>query len=364
MDQLTSHLNFLDTAFYGNSIKIWIFSLVLIVLTYFVLRIFIRFFSGRLSKMAPKTKTKVDDIFLMLIERMTSIMLIVFSVFVGSLLLEIKPSINSLLTSAVILTFLFQAAVWGTTLISYFIEQYVNYKMEHDAAAATTVSALGFLGKIVLYSALLLVALDNLGFNITTLVAGLGVGGIAVALALENILGDLFASLSIVLDKPFVVGDFIIVNEYLGAVEHVGLKTTRIRSLSGEQLIFSNTDLLKSRIRNYKRMEERRVVFGIGVIYQTEQEQLAKIPGYIRKIIEEQKKIRFDRAHFKEYGNFSLNFEIVYWVLSSDYNVYMDIQQAINLAIFKKFAEEGIEFAYPTQTLILNQDADKMPNRT
>jgi small-conductance mechanosensitive channel len=205
--------------------------------------------------------------------------------------------------------------------------------------------------RLAVWSLVLLLALDNLGFNITALLAGMGIGGIAVALAAQNILGDLFASLSIVLDKPFVVGDFIVVGEQLGTVEYIGLKTTRIRSLGGEQIVFSNTDLLGSRIRNYKRMQERRVVFGFGVVYQTPHEKLQTIPGMVREIIGKLDRARFDRAHFKEYGDSSLNFEVVYYVLSADYNVYMDIQQAINLELFRRFQEDGIDFAYPTRTL-------------
>ena len=198
-----------------------------------------------------------------------------------------------------------------------------------------------------------MIALDNLGVNVSALIAGLGVGGIAVALAVQNILGDLFASFSIVLDKPFVIGDFIIVENFLGTIEHIGLKTTRVRSLSGEQLIFSNTDLLKSRIRNYKRMYERRIVFSIGVVYQTSHEKLTKIPNIIKHIINQQEQTRFDRAHFKEYGPYALNFEIVYWIENPDYNIYMEIQQAINLKIFQQFESEGIEFAYPSQSLYI-----------
>jgi len=203
---------------------------------------------------------------------------------------------------------------------------------------------------------ILLLALDNMGVDITALIAGLGIGGIAVALALQNVLGDLFASLSIVLDKPFVIGDFIIVDDLLGTVERIGLKTTRVRSLYGEQLVFSNSDLLNSRIRNYKRMFERRILFSIGVTYQTPHEKLATIPGIIREVIESQEQVRFDRAHFKEYGDSALKFEIVYYVLVPDYNTHMDIQQAINLAIVRRFEEEKIEFAFPTQTLYLKPE--------
>jgi len=183
---------------------------------------------------------------------------------------------------------------------------------------------------------------------------------VAVALALQNVLGDVFASLSIVLDKPFVLGDFLIMGEYVGSVENIGLKTTRIRSLSGEQLVFSNNDLLNSRIRNYGRLLERRILFTIGVTYQTPREQVVQIPEMIRKAVEDQERARFDRSHFKSYGDFALIFETVYFVLGPEYNLYMDIQQAINLSIHAQFEEEGIEFAYPTQTLLLvkaNEDA-------
>ncbi|MEO0578147.1 MAG: mechanosensitive ion channel family protein, partial [Pseudomonadota bacterium] len=193
--------------------------------------------------------------------------------------------------------------------------------------------------------------LSNLGVNITALVAGLGVGGIAIALAAQNILGDLFASLSIILDKPFVVGDFLAVDSYLGSVERVGIKTTRLRSLSGEQLVFSNNDLLGSRVRNYGRLHERRIVFSIGVTYETTPAKLKAIPTILREAVEAEQDVRFDRAHFKSYGDFALIFEIVYYVLVADYNRYMDIQQSINFALFERLAEEGVAFAYPTQTV-------------
>jgi small-conductance mechanosensitive channel len=167
------------------------------------------------------------------------------------------------------------------------------------------------------------------------------------------VLGDLFASLSIVLDRPFVIGDFIIVDDMVGTVEYVGLKTTRVQSLSGEQIVFANADLLNSRIRNFKRMYQRRIVFTLGVTYQTPRAQLEQIPSIIRAAVERQENARFDRSHFLSYGDFSLNFETVYHVLVPDYNVYMDIQQAINLEIHREFEAAGIEFAYPTQTLFM-----------
>ena len=349
-------MEFLDYIFYDNSVKQWIIAVLVLVVSFIVIKIIIAFIKKHLERISQKTVTQLDDVILILFQKITMISIIIIALLIGSLFLSLDDFISKMIIHVLIIVLLIQAAIWGNALITFYIDAYVRTKKEKDAAAVTTVSALGFISKLVLYTGLVIIALDNLGFNITTLVAGLGVGGIAIALAVQNVLGDLFASLSIVLDKPFVIGDFIIVNEYMGTVEHVGLKTTRIRSLSGEQLVFSNNDLLSSRIRNYKRMSERRVVFGLGVIYQTTSEQLEKIPTYIHEIIEKQNNVRFDRAHFKGFGNFSLDFEVVYWVKSADYNTYMDIQQAINIAIFNRFAQEKIEFAYPTQTLFVEKN--------
>jgi small-conductance mechanosensitive channel len=276
---------------------------------------------------------------------------LITAVYAGTLQLTLPRTAGATIVKIFFIGLLLQIARLGSHAIKFLLDRYRRQEIEKNAEAVTTLSSVAFLLRILLWVILFLVALDNFGVNVTTLIAGLGVGGIAMALAVQNILGDLFASFSIVLDKPFVIGDFIIVGDYLGTVEYVGLKTTRIRSLSGEQLIFSNTDLLSSRIRNFKRMYERRVVFSIGVLYQTPVEQVEKIPSMIRDIIEHQNQVRFDRAHFKEYGEYSLNFEVVYWIQNPDYNVYMDIQQAINIALYKRFDKAGIEFAYPTQTL-------------
>lgn len=343
----------LDQEFLKNPLSDWLIAIGIAVISFIVLEILKSFIKSKLSQVAKRTKTDIDDLIVDVLKRTKIIFFLVASVYIASFYLVLPKFIAAILYSAFILTLLLQGGIWGIGLINFITNRYKKDKLIEDAASATTFSALGFLGKIVLWSAILLLALDNLGFNITTLVAGLGISGIAIALAIQNILGDLFASLSIVLDKPFVLGDFIIVDNHMGSVEHIGLKTTRIRSLSGEQLIFSNNDLLQSRIRNFKRMAERRVVFALGVTYQTPTEKLKKIPGIIREMIEAQEQARFDRAHFKDFGNFSLNFEIVYWISSPDYVQYMDTQQKLNLLIYERFAEEGIEFAYPTQTLFL-----------
>ena len=202
--------------------------------------------------------------------------------------------------------------------------------------------------------------IDNLGYNVTTLIAGLGVGGIAIALAAQAVLADLFSYFVIFFDKPFQIGDFVVVDDKSGTIEYIGIKTTRIKTLNGEQLICSNKDLTDSRIHNYKRMEQRRIVFPLRITYQTNHKILSEIPGLVKKIIEAQQGVTFDRGHFSGYGDYSLNFEFVFYVLSSDYEVYMDKQQAIFLSIYAAFREKDIKFAIPTQNLFLkNETANK-----
>jgi small-conductance mechanosensitive channel len=247
---------------------------------------------------------------------------------------------------------LLQGAIWGQRAIVAWIRYSLEARRD-DASAATTLSVVGFIAKVVLWSVAVLMVLANLGFNVTGLVAGLGIGGVAVALAVQSIVGDLFASLVIAMDKPFALGDFIVVGDVKGTVDRLGIKTTRIRSVSGEEISMPNGMLLSSSIRNFKRMTERRIEFRFGVLYQTTPGQLERIPVIVREIIGTRPDARFDRAHFLSYGDSSLDFEVVYYVLSPDHNCYMDVQHAINVGIFRRFAEAGIEFAYPTRTLYM-----------
>jgi small-conductance mechanosensitive channel len=302
-----------------------------------------------------RTRNRADDLLLALVRATKIWFLAAIALRAGGQMVVWPAAGSRTLHVLTIAAVVVQVAIWGNLIIKYLLDRHMRLGQAGDehAEANPAVGAIGFVLRLVLWSFLLLLGLDNLGVDITALVAGLGVGGVAVALAVQNILGDLFASLSIVFDKPFEPGDFIIVGELLGTVERVGLKTTRVRSLHGEQIVISNTDLLSSRIRNYKRMEERRIVFAVGVTYDTPREKLAGIPGLIRGVIEELPEVRFDRAHFRAFGAFSLDFEIVYYVLNADYNRYMDLQQAINLGIVEAFAQEAIEFAFPTQTLHL-----------
>lgn len=335
-------------------------ALLLAILAYLFLRLAARVILTRLAKFAPSTETDWDDIVTTALQRTKGWSLLVFAAFLGGITLTLPEGVLTVLASAAAIALFLQLGFWVNAGITAWMKSYEKRRAQEDVSAVMSMSVLTIVAKLVLWSMVLLLSLDNVGVDVTALVAGLGIGGVAVALAAQNVLGDLFASLSIVLDKPFVLGDFLIVGDHLGAVEKIGLKTTRVRSLSGEQLIFSNNDLLTSRIRNYGRMFERRVVFKIGVTYQTPRDKLKSIPGIIREAVEAlgEDTVRFDRSHFQSYGDFALSFETVYYVLDPDYNLYMDCQQSINLRIHERFEAEGIEFAYPTQTLFLAREGE------
>lgn len=281
-----------------------------------------------------------------------------FMLWVGLLAAVSQLTVNSRqekwLNYAWIIILVSQIAFWANRIVTIAVERAFERQRTTNPAAATHLMLAGLVARIILWSVAVLVTLDNLGFNITTLMASLGIGGIAVALAVQNILGDVFSSVSIALDKPFVIGDFIVVDSYMGTVEYVGMKTTRLRSLGGEQIIISNNELLKNRIRNFKRMQERRVLFEFGVTYETPIEQIRALPGLLREIISSPElQTRFDRGHFKGYGDSALLFEVVYYVLDPDFNKYMDIQQTINLALLESLAARGVSFAYPVRMLRL-----------
>ena len=349
-------IDFLQFNIAGNTLQAWLIATAITAIVFVLAEVVRGLMIRQLNRLAKSNETALGTIILAVVKRTKWLFIFILALYVGTVVIEITAGIRSIINTVVIVALLLQAGMWGSAVLRVVSEQYRQQQMDKDPASVTTLNVLNFIGKIVLWSLVLLLVLDNLGVNITALVAGLGVGGIAVALAVQTILGDLFASLSIVLDKPFVVGDFLIVDDLLGSVEYVGLKTTRLRSLSGEQLVFSNSDLLSSRIRNYGRMYQRRVVFNLGVTYQTPRDKLIKIPEIVRAAIEQQDKTRFDRSHFKEYGDFALAFESVYYVQGPDYNEYMDIQQAVNLQIHEQFEQQGIEFAYPTQTLFVQKN--------
>jgi small-conductance mechanosensitive channel len=279
--------------------------------------------------------------------------LVIVGLYAGASLLALPERTQVFISRAAIAAVLVQCAIWGDHALRAWLAG-TRAQQAGDPDRVTSATAVAFLLRVVLWAVVALMTLDNLGVNITALVASLGVGGIAVALAVQSILGDLFAKLSIVLDKPFVVGDFIIVDKMLGTVESVGLKTTRVRSLGGEQIVFSNADLLKSRIHNLRRMETRRAVFQVAVTYDTPEPSLRALPGLMEAIVAAQPQVRFDRAHLSSLAAPAYTFEVVYFVDSADYRVFMDVQQEIYLRIVAMLDEQGVRLALPAQTVRLD----------
>ena len=339
----------LETIVWNNTVRVWMVAAVTFLIGAAALIIFKRIVAGRIRRIAERTHTDWDNLALDLVERTRVLTLILIAALITARMLVLPARGERVLEILTIVMLAIQTAVWGNGIVSFGISRAIRAR--EDGASRTTLAALDFLSRAVLWIIILALTLDNLGFEISTLLTGLGIGGIAVALAVQNVLGDIFGALSIVLDKPFVVGDTIHIDTFVGTVEHIGIKTTRLRSIYGEQLVFSNSDLLKGRIRNYKRMSERRVDLRFGVIYQTSPDDIAAIPGIVRQVIEGVEGTRFDRAHFRGFGDSSLDFETVWWVLSPDYAIFMERQQAINLGILRAFEGRGISFAYPTRTL-------------
>ena len=350
-------LNWLDYQLLGNPLREWAVSALVLFASLALMFIVRHLVRGRLQKLAEATDSLPLKIARHMVGQSKGWFLLLIAVNLSLRSIDANEMFDLVFGRLLVIGTLIQFGLWAVAGFSRFMLLRRAQQLEEDAGAVAAMDIVSFLIRVSVWAIIFLLALDNLGVNITALVAGLGVGGIAVALAAQNIIGDLFASLSIVLDRPFVPGDFLAIDEFYGDVEKVGLKTTRMRSLSGEQIVFSNNDLLNSRIRNYGQMVERRIVFSVGVVYQTPHEKLQQIPSIIEDIIVKQELARFDRAHFKQYGDYSLNFEMVYYVESSDYRLFMDIQQAVNLEIFRRFAEEGIEFAYPTQTLFVDRQS-------
>lgn len=346
-------MTWLDREVYDNALGLWLAVAGAGAVAWLLLRGARAVLAIRRGR--SEARTSGDELAASLLARTHDVLVVMIAIGTAGLVLSLPSGPGRGLRLVVAIAGILQLGLWGSALIAFAATQHARRRLEQDPATVTTVSVLSFMAQVLLWSLLLLAALDNMGVDITALVAGLGIGGIAVALAMQNVLGDVFAAFAIALDRPFSIGDFIVVDELMGTVEHIGLKTTRIRSISGEQVAIGNSNLLADRIRNYKRMTERRVTFTIGVTYETPAQTLAGIPETLREIVEARPTVRFDRAHFKAYGDFALIFEVVYYVLSPHFRVYMDVQQEINFDIYRRFDEAGIEFAYPTQTLHLRR---------
>lgn len=314
-----------------------------------------------LRKFSKKTKTRADDMLADLLKEVRWWWVLVVALAIGALLLVIPPnekagSLPQWARVIVVVTTALQFLLAIRIVVNYTLDFLLRKNRQPDGtpdpAIQNSMGVMRFIIMVGLSIAIVLVAMENLGIKVTPLLTGLGIGGIAVALAVQNILGDVFASLTIVLDKPFQVGDAITVGDKSGTVERIGIKTTRLRATSGEELVFGNSDLLSSRVQNFKRMQERRVAFTLGLVYELPPAKLREVPAIVKQAVESASKVRFDRCHFKSFGAYSLDFECVYFVTTSDYLAFMDAQQAINLAIFERFEKEGIDFAYPTQAQV------------
>jgi small-conductance mechanosensitive channel len=345
----------LNITFWGNSLEEYLIAAGIFLAGILIVFIFRKIFQKRIEKQTLSTKTRADDLLFMNMSKSIFPIMYLGTFYIATKYLNLSQTTSSILQSGgiIIITFLVVRTIFiGIRLgLQYYLRHSQNGEQKE-----LQLKGIQTLLNLIIWVIALVFVLDNLGVKITAVVAGLGIGGVAVALAAQTILGDLFNYFVIFFDKPFEIGDFIIIGDKLGVVEKIGIKTTRIRALGGEQMVFSNTDLTDSRVHNYKKMEKRRVVFKLSVIYQTPLEKLKEIKQIVREIIQNQEDVVFDRGHFATYGDFSLIFEFVYYLNGSDYNKYMDTQEAINLAIFEAFEREEISFAYPTQTVYMNQN--------
>ncbi len=331
--------------FLGNPLRAWLMAALAFAAYQGAGLFFKNVVLARLRRLAEKTETKFDDVLVDALGGIRSVELAVVALYLSTRSLYLSDVFDRGLRIALVVVATFRVAALLQSIVAYLWQDITASARKEDATAASALSNLEYVFHGAVWLGAVLFILENLGVNITTAVAGLGIGGIAVAMAAQQILGDLFSSFVIFMDKPFRIGDFIVVDALSGTVEHVGIKTTQVRSLSGEMLIFANSDLTKSRIRNFKRMKERRAVLSFGVPYDTPRDKAALVPAMIRDVFKGMDKVRFDRAHLKGFGVSALEYEAVWHVLSDDYALYMDLNQKLSLELMERFAAEGIRFA-------------------
>ncbi len=346
----------LQKIFLGNTVKAYGIALLNIGVGIAIAHLLKHLILRRLQRWAKRTTNTLDDQLVRLIERPTLWLLYLGSCYISLQNLTLYPTVYQLLrgTGVIFATLLLLQLAGSVAEYSLRIYGFIHRDQPN---IRQSLNALIPAVRVFLWAIGIVFVLDNLGFDISAVVTGLGIGGVAIALASQGILQDLFSYFSILLDRPFEIGDFIVIADMAGTVEQVGIKTTRLKSLDGEQLVFANTDLTSARLQNFQRMAHRRIAFNLGVTYETSMDQLEQIPTILRRIIEEIPQVTFDRAHFASFGDFSLNYEVVYLVDTNDYTLYRDVQQQMNLAIKQQFDQAGIEFAYPTQVLYLNQNS-------
>ncbi len=343
-------MNFWDTVYFGNPLKDWGIAFGIVLVAFSIIKILRLPVLRRIKNWSQRTTNSFDDFIVLAIEKCLIPFLYFVAIYAALHYLTFNTRVNRIIEVAFLFVITFYVLRLLSSAVQYSIFAFLG-RQENSETKQKQARGLILIFKAGIWIVGIVFLMNNLGYNVTTIITGLGIGGIAVALAAQTILGDLFSYFVIFFDRPFEIGDFLKVDDKAGSVEYIGIKTTRIRAISGEQLIFSNKDLTESRVHNFKRMERRRVVFSIGVIYQTTAEQLRKIPVIIKGIIESIEGATFDRSHFSEFGDFSLKFESVYYITGPDYTEYMNRQQIMYMQIFEAFEKEGIEFAFPTQTL-------------
>ncbi len=344
-----------EATYMGNTLWQLTVAACVTVGTFILLLLIRRAIRSRYSKLAATPQTELLELPLKIASNTSPLFLLIAALFIGAQSLALPQSVSRALLTVFTIAVFWQIGLWATIAVIGALERKQRATLATDAAAASSIGVIGFLARATIWSFVLLLTLDNLGIQIKPLLAGLGIGGIAVALAAQNILGDLFASLSITLDRPFVIGDSLQVDEFNGTVEYIGVKSTRLRSLSGEQIIMPNANLLSSRVRNNSRMHQRRVVLNISVDQQTPLPILRKLPDQIRELIEAHQPIKFDRSHFAKIGAASFDFEAVYIVLTADYGKHMEILQDINLRLVELLAQQGVAFSTPQKVYYVDQ---------
>lgn len=340
--------------FWGNSADEWLMAVLLLLVCFIGIRIFRRFILSYLKRLSGRTKTAWDDLVTVLMEKFAVPAATFLAIYFAVSSLNIPPKLSKGLQVAVTAVCTYFVLKIVTVVVTEFIQSFIRKRAEGDSVQKQA-RGLVVIINVIIWMLGIVFLVDNFGYDVTALVAGLGIGGIAIALAAQTVLGDLFSYFVIFFDRPFEIGDFIIVDDKMGVVEYIGIKTTRIKTLNGEQLVCSNTDLTNARLHNYKRMEKRRVVFKIGVVYGTPKAKLRQIPAIVKEIILSREGVSYDRGNFCAFGDFSLDFEFVYFLDSADYNLHMEVQEQIFMDIIDAFEVEQIEFAYPTQTLFIQR---------
>jgi small-conductance mechanosensitive channel len=347
--------------FLGNPLAAWATAAGILAGVVLALVAVRRLLVRRLERTAAATATMVDDVLLDGLRRTRKSFLFAVALVAASLALDIPGSRRTLIEKLATVAALVQLASWGTGAIAFWLLRMTRERQATDRASVTTLNVLAVVARVVLWTLLFLLALQSFGVDVTALITGLGIAGVAVALAVQNVLGDVLASLSIALDKPFVIGDFIVLDTFQGTVEEIGLKTTRLRSLSGEQIVIANAELLKARIRNFQRQTERRAAFTLLFPLDTPPEAIERVPPLVRETILENERVRVDRVHFTAITDQALAVEAVYFVLDPSYVVYADIQQRINLALLRRLPAAGVRLAVPTRSVVVKGDGAEAP---